>query len=1099
MSPEIVLLVCCTLIGVGTVPLNDFFPFGSAENDILFPPNDDASTSALLLPNVFPYFDNDHYNIYLGNNGLFSFLAPINQYVPVPFPLSDGRRLIAGFWSDIDTRGNITSGNEVYYQIYDSSRSNSSVFSKSASYIRQYFPTEPVFHPKMVITGTWYRVGAYSHKTDRLNTFQIVLVTDEIRSFAFLLYHELQWTNPSYSLNGTNSGTTAGQAGFNAGDGVVFEMLPYSRTDDIHLLANTSNVNVPGLFVFRIDKESVVVGGCGNSSDASFRPRRGSQLGLTAVTVQGPCFTNLTNEQVRCRFGESIIVNAIVIDDYQAICLSPTVQTPTRMFVYLSVDQGQTFELLPGSFTFTPAEYGVSMQETTTVGILYLNDMIVSIQQQLTLAWYISLTNIDQWPTETIRLRIETCRVYLNETIQGLMIDQCRTLISGLHPQMGLQSADIFIPSINEQDLSVIFFRIIAYDTVTNQIYAGYHSTLLVLRDTRAVAAQFCNIWANEQPHPSTWNESLYPCPRNIHQARVARCCYEPDPLCREGNQVSITNCLYHQGRSHINTNEESAVACYLSKQVNQNDSGTECCYDTVGDLILRGTGAGSNDRYRPSSKPVLHFFSDILSYFACCLLNPSEETCGTYFRYRPSQEGADSPHPSIATWGDPHFRTLDGSDYTFNGYGEYTYLAISNDSIPIGSSFDQLQQNLLFDAQIRITPLPSFNSSATVIRGLAARSNDPLGETISVTISKRERIIVRRGNETLDLESLDDPENSIHTNHTLIFSFPEIVLERNRTTGALTFSWTIGVTIQLTPIIVHSNSTETLVFSIDLSLSTVYFNRTLGLLGSYDRNSNNDFRARNGSIINHADSFDMEKIHRNFGQTWMIDPQYSLFFYERDSSAQFYQNESLTFTPIFSLPDLPNDQYNRTIHACHIDPTSTNQSQWTFAQRTCFFDIAITDDISFGQISEQIVQKLDQIKIDQQISSPFNLDLPTIQYIRCPGEVLLPFKVLNTNMSQVTYHLVHGPQRASIDKVTGIFSWFTASPMWDDVLVIVAAHDEYSRVISKREITLRMIDQYRCVSASSTLMKMTSTIWNLVFTNLLLLVGVYAFLHSNI
>lgn len=37
----------------------------------------------------------------------------------------------------------------------------------------------------------------------------------------------------------------------------------------------------------------------------------------------------------------------------------------------------------------------------------------------------------------------------------------------------------------------------------------------------------------------------------------------------------------------------------------------------------------------------------------------------------------------SITAWffGDPHIETLDGTKYTFNGYGEYVMLKISNDS----------------------------------------------------------------------------------------------------------------------------------------------------------------------------------------------------------------------------------------------------------------------------------------------------------------------------------------------------------------------------------------------------------------------------------
>jgi len=82
--------------------LNEFFPYGSIVNDNIFPSNDDLSTDALPLPRLFPYFNNNHRQIYLSNNGLFSFLDPISEYVPTPFPLNDSRRLIAGFWSDID-------------------------------------------------------------------------------------------------------------------------------------------------------------------------------------------------------------------------------------------------------------------------------------------------------------------------------------------------------------------------------------------------------------------------------------------------------------------------------------------------------------------------------------------------------------------------------------------------------------------------------------------------------------------------------------------------------------------------------------------------------------------------------------------------------------------------------------------------------------------------------------------------------------------------------------------------------------------------------------------------------------------------------------
>lgn len=596
------ILIFIALINlIHCVPLNEFFPYGTAVNDQIFPANDDGSTNALPLPRLFPYFNNNHRQIYLANNGLFSFLGPIYTYVPISFPLSDNSRLIAGFWSDIDTRGSISSGNKVYYQIY-SNQNNTNIFEKATTYVQSYFPGERTFSPTMVITGTWFRVGAFSMQTNLINTFQIVLATDEIRSFAFLLYHDLQWWAPP-----PPSTQIGAQAGFNAGDGIVFEMLPYSRTSSVRELVNISNVNVPGLFVFRIDTDTITLGGCGNSSNSVFRPRRGSQLGLTPITIQGPCFNNISEENVKCRFGQSTIVDAIIINEFQVICLTPSVPLPSFTNIYLSIDGGITYDLFPQLFTYTSVEYGLSSSDNAQVMIVNQADMIITIGEQITLGWYLSESTINSWPNDTIKIDIQMCSVTLNETNGGIIQNSCINLRTNLIPTLGLQYATVTIPSIgNNQNLPTVFFRIIARDSSTNKIYAGLNSPLVVLHDNQVNTASYCQSWASTQPLPSTWNANLLPCPLTLAQARVARCCYEEDPLCSEYTYNSSLNCAYHQGRS--NHAESSAVACYLSRSTNQWNAGGECCYDSQGQLITRGLGAGTDDRYRPSTYPIQHF-----------------------------------------------------------------------------------------------------------------------------------------------------------------------------------------------------------------------------------------------------------------------------------------------------------------------------------------------------------------------------------------------------------------------------------------------------------------------------------------------------------
>ena len=52
---------------------------------------------------------------------------------------------------------------------------------------------------------------------------------------------------------------TFAQVGLNAGDGINFATVPGSGTADIINITTTSNIGVPGVYMFRVDQQSVIL------------------------------------------------------------------------------------------------------------------------------------------------------------------------------------------------------------------------------------------------------------------------------------------------------------------------------------------------------------------------------------------------------------------------------------------------------------------------------------------------------------------------------------------------------------------------------------------------------------------------------------------------------------------------------------------------------------------------------------------------------------------------------------------------------------------------------------------------------------------------
>ena len=88
------------------------------------------------------------------------------------------------------------------------------------------------------------------------NTFQCVLATDGVESFVIFLYAfgEIQWTTGDSSGGDDGLGGDEAVAGINGGDLHRYYNILGSQTPDIINIDQTSNVEIPGVWMFQVGK-----------------------------------------------------------------------------------------------------------------------------------------------------------------------------------------------------------------------------------------------------------------------------------------------------------------------------------------------------------------------------------------------------------------------------------------------------------------------------------------------------------------------------------------------------------------------------------------------------------------------------------------------------------------------------------------------------------------------------------------------------------------------------------------------------------------------------------------------------------------------------
>ncbi|XP_077062346.1 uncharacterized protein LOC143714793 [Siphateles boraxobius] len=236
-----------------------FYPYGDVE-DQKNPQSDDGSSPPIPLRWQFVYFGDVFDKIFVNNNGDLTFDEPLYQWYPDYFPACLTRDIIAPLWTDID---NSRKGTISYRQVTDGHLLN-----RASRDINQYYPNLN-FSASWVFIATWDKVPYFGNR-EAESTFQVVLVSGKNMSFTLMHYDYI-------------TSTYAAESGYDTICSTNFFLINVSN---IANLPYTSNVNVMGRWVFRVDNSSERNGFCDKTdTQASDDPPSAQVCGRTTFNT----------------------------------------------------------------------------------------------------------------------------------------------------------------------------------------------------------------------------------------------------------------------------------------------------------------------------------------------------------------------------------------------------------------------------------------------------------------------------------------------------------------------------------------------------------------------------------------------------------------------------------------------------------------------------------------------------------------------------------------------------------------------------------------------------------------------------------------------
>ncbi|CAJ0946455.1 unnamed protein product, partial [Mesorhabditis belari] len=755
------------------------------------------------------------------------------------------------------------------------------------------------------------RLDQYEQAKRWQNTYQLVIATDEIRSYVMLNYAHINWTSStmSGSLTRGRGGKQSALVGFNGGNGTGWYEMPFSADGDSYKLVRFGSSQIAGRWLARVD-EYIQYGGCNNDSRGSLKLSQeyGNMLGGFALNVSGPCF-RLTDVP-KLQFDE-LTVDCERIDMIFVRCVIPV----NRVFrtglvdLRLSVDGGKNYAWWTKFYVLQP---GLAQRRVNLINDVRQphNNWHAWEAENLTVHW--------EWEniTSNPNTQVDIALYGYWEDVEGHSFKQIG-YIARRHPNNG---AYTFTPRTMQTDFEA--------DIDAWRFYRGgvvqVRVADMILEDRgdimhwsepipfgwffhkrweyewgREWPLRLCQEWFDWDGRRENFIMELepnVPCPCTLSQAQLDFGRFTAHPEC-------------DMSGDHSCTRTQGALHCVISSAAVWTGAGQMCCYDYEGwlmfsddfefnDQYLRFYSAGvpyrahpfgSYPYKRPPYVPTMsNFYNDLLPYDFCCKWAGH---CEFFFWRRQTSTCQEYRPPVIGyIYGENHFTTYDGTRFSFHGKGYYVL------SMMKSPRHDLMIQGRMEQPADTIWEEPV---KASILTGIAARDN---GSSVVQVFARKD---FRRWRYKTDVYVdgvrifFDMPWQKIHTFQGVTVRVPP--RNMNQSEIEIMFATGVGLKIEeargLLNIIValpasynqtskmawHPTETPSLLSIFDETTTQwidpalfspygacAYTYRTVGLLGTYNQNPNDDFTTPECGILHSASN--QRQLFYEFGERWRLD-----------------------------------------------------------------------------------------------------------------------------------------------------------------------------------------------------------------------------------